>query len=382
MILRLAGTYVHLLELPLLLFLAGAATFRLARTGLRLQVTDLGAPLLLFSSLVLYLCAIALSAWNALDVSLVLKSGLKWTEVVVLVALVFLYVQSQKDFALIYWVLALSGILAIIRVAALVIAGRIPLFGYRVFPGPEALFSLALVLPFVRREKAWSVAIGGVCLLSAVLSMSRIVWVALPLLLFLAHRYRLVAPRHFAYLLAGTMAILLFMVVAEKNVLLYRWSELFAPRHVSNVERMLLLKTALAFFVRHPLLGIGSLNFPRALLEQGHLLALSAPDPNVLEPHNAFLQVLAEEGALGFAFFTLSLVAVIVLLRSSSRASGVSRPYRVGLAVFWLTMAVYLLFGFISAQFRFFLGLGYGLAVASAKVLPEGPGTPGEAQHG
>ncbi|MBC7185402.1 MAG: O-antigen ligase family protein [Calditrichaeota bacterium] len=380
MILRLAGTYVHLLEIPLLLFLAGAATLRLVRNGLRLQVTNLAAPLLLFSALVLYLCAIALSSWNALDVRLVLKSGLKWTEVVVLISLVFLYVQSQEDFALIYWALAVSGILAIVRVAASVIAGQIPLFGYRVFPGPEALFALALVLPFVRRDRGWSMVATGLCLLSAVLSMSRIVWVALPLLLFLAHRYRLVAPRHFSYLIAGTIGILLFLLVAERNILLYRWSELFAPRHVSNVERMLLLKTAVALFVRHPLVGIGSLNFPRALVQQGHLLALAAPDPDVLEPHNAFLQVLAEEGVLGFAFFSFSLVAVIVLLRFCSRASGVSRPYRVGLGVFWLTMGVYLLFGFISAQFRFFLGLGYGLAAATVKVLPEVPDTRGEVE--
>jgi O-antigen ligase len=372
MILRIAGTYVHLLELPLLFFLLCAVTVRSARRGFHLRVTNVALPFALFVSLALYLCAIALSAWNALEVGLVVKSGLKWAEVFLLVFLVFLYVETQKDFALIYWALALSCALPVGRTLVLVIAGKIPLLGYRVFPGPEALFALSLALPFLSEGRRWSTVFAGLCLLSAVLSMSRLVWVGLPLLFLFAHRHRLLPPRTLRLLLFSIAGMLVVVFLVDRSLLLYRWSELFAPRHVSNVERWTLLKTAFAFFLHHPLLGVGSLNFPRALRQQGLLPAIVAPDPDVLEPHNGFLQVLAEEGMLGFCFFSLALLVQFLLVRVSLRSSGVSLPYKLGLAGFMVAMVTYLLFGFISAQFRFFLALGYGLAAATARVMPSG----------
>ncbi|MGQ9558980.1 MAG: O-antigen ligase family protein [Candidatus Oleimicrobiaceae bacterium] len=374
MILKIGDTYVHLLELPLLFFLLGAAMVHLARNGFRLRVTNVALPLVLFISLALYVCAIALSAWNALDASLVAKSALKWLEVLLLVGLVFLYVETGAHFAFIYWTLALSAALAVIHTVALVIAGRIPLLGYRVFPGPEALFALVLAFPFVGAGSRWTKVLTGLCLLSAILSMSRVVWLALLLFLLLARAYHFLPSKNLRLLLCTAGGILLVLYVANRTLLLYRWSELFAPGHVSNVVRWMLLRSALDMFLRHPLVGVGSANFLLNVRQQGPSLAVFLPDKNLLEPHNAFLRVLAEEGAIGFCFFSLSLVATILLVRSSFHSSGVSLLYKRGLSAFLLVMGIYLLFGFIAAQFRFFLALGYGLAAATVRVLPASAG--------
>ncbi|MDZ7391600.1 MAG: O-antigen ligase family protein [candidate division KSB1 bacterium] len=370
MIVRIAGTYVHVLELPLLVFLLLAVTVRLARNGFRLKATDVRLPMLLLLSLVLYTCAIALSAWNAVDLGRVAKSALKWAEVVVLVALVFAWVERKKEFALVYWTLALSGTLAVFHVLVLVAVGRLPLLGYRLFPGIEALLALALLLPFLRKSNLLIVVLAAVCVLSTVLSMSRTAWIALPLLLFFDYKRSLLSGALVRSALGGIAVVLIAVYLLDPNLLLYRWTELFSVTHVSNLERWTLLKTALTLFLRHPLTGVGSLNFPRVLQQQGPILAIVAPDPDLLEPHNAFLQVLAEEGFIGFSFFLLSLGACWLLLRAASRGSGLSAPYRVGLEGFFLVMAIYLMFGFISAQFRFFLALGFGLAAATTKVLP------------
>ncbi len=375
MIVRVGGTFVHLLEIPLLLFLLLAGTVHLARTGFRLRATNPVLPALLLSSLVLYTCAIALSTWNAVDLGRVAKSGFKWVEVVVLATLVFLWVEKERDFAFIYWTLAISAALVVVRVLALILWGRLPLLGYRLFPGIEALFALALVLPFLRTRNPWAMALAAVCLVSAVLSMSRTAWLALPFLLVLAHLRGILSAAQLRTA-AGVICLVLAVVyLVNRELILYRWSELFAPTHVSNLERWTLLKSAFSFFLRHPLVGVGSLNFPRVLQREGPLSAIVAPDPDLLEPHNAFLQVLAEEGLIGFSFFVLSLLACVLTLRAASRTSGLSAPYRAGLEGFLLVMGIYLLFGFVSAQFRFFLALGYGLSAATTKVLPSPAGT-------
>ncbi len=297
-----------------------------------------------------------------------------------LVVLIFLYVETSGHFAFIYWTLALSAALAVVHTIVLVVAGRVPLLGYRVFPGPEALFGLVLAFPFAVTGSRWGKVLTGLCLLSAVLSMSRLVWLALLLFFLFARAYRVLSPRSFRVLLFTIGGILLILYVADRALLLYRWSELFAPGHISNVVRWMLLRSALDMFLRHPLLGVGSANFLPTVRQQGPSLAVFLPDESLLEPHNAFLRVLAEEGALGFCFFALSLLATILLVRSSFRCSGVGLPYKRGLSAFLMVMGIYLLFGFIAAQFRFFLALGFGLAAATVRVLParagaqEGPG--------
>src|SRR3990172_1147714 len=100
-------------------------------------------------------------------------------EIPIIICLCFLYVNSERRLYFLYWVLFGSGFLFIMAVFMRILKGETYLLAFRVFPGYEAVFSFAMVLPFLNRGKnkfIWVLI--GICLLSILLSLSRGAWLA------------------------------------------------------------------------------------------------------------------------------------------------------------------------------------------------------------
>jgi O-antigen ligase len=86
-------------------------------------------------------------------------------------------------------------------------------------------------------------------------------------------------------------------------------------RESSLRERIDVFRAGLQMFTAHPLLGVGPGNFP---------LVIGDYDPNysAVYSHNTYLSVLAELGIVGYLFFILLCLRMLVSIYRISRSSG------------------------------------------------------------
>jgi O-antigen ligase len=367
MLINLFGIYFHPLEIPLLVFLIGAVALEFIYNGAMIEVNKASRAFWLFVFLTFYICAIVLSALNAIEVSLVFKSAVKWAEVALISILIFLYISNEKRFQLIYWILFVSTFVLVLWVFMNVLRGRVSFFTYRLFPGTESAFSIALLLPFVKQKQKWFYLLFFISLVSCLLSLSRMAWLALVVMLFF-YCYSQKSLRSIFKFMFIAFIILAVIYYLKPGLLLYRSLELFSAKSASNVERTALINVAFTAMSNHPFIGIGSLNFSRFMLKENLTEGIIAPNLDTLGPHNAFLQVAAEEGLIGLSFFCLTLFLTWRLFRKAFKQGSAEKPYLLGLCGFFIVMFFNLAFGFISAQFRFFLAIMIGLASATERL--------------
>lgn len=371
MLINIAGIYFHPFEIPLIfcLFCAVALQFIYDETPIRVNKELL--VLWLFISLILYIVAILFSSFNAIEMSIVYKSALKWAEVALIAVLLFFFISNTKRFIIIYWILFAANFILILWPYLGIIQGKVHLFAYRIFPGIEAAFAIALLLPFIRTNRKWIYFALFLGLISCLFSLSRMAWLALvACLLYFFYSQR--SFRGFFKILASVGLILAIVLFFGSELLLYRSGELFSSTSGSNSERMALLKVALTAISDHPLIGVGSLNFSRYMVKEGLTEGIISPNLETLGPHNTFLQVASEEGLIGLLFFSLIIYLIVRLLVKAFKSSAINNCYLMGLCGFFIVMLFNLAFGFISAQFRFFLAIMIGLAAATMRIpLPK-----------
>ena len=367
MLVNIVGVYFHAFEIPLLIYLCCAVSLQLLFHGTTIRVTKEIHILWLFVSLASYILAILLSTLNAIDISVVYKSALKWTEVGLIGVLLFLYVSNTKRFIFLYWTLFAATFTMILVPCLEIILGRVHLFAYRVFPGIEATFSIALLLPFMRTNRKWIFFALFLGLVSCLFSLSRMAWLAL-IACLVYFFYSQKSFRGIKKILIGVSVVLAIVLHFGRDLLFYRSGELFSSTSGSNSERLALINVAFTAISEHPFIGVGSLNFSRYMVKEGMTEGIISPNLETLGPHNAFLQVASEEGLIGVLFFSLTIIFIGSLLSKAFKFSAVNRCYLVGLCGFYIVMLFNLGFGFISAQFRFFLALIIGLAAATMRA--------------
>ncbi len=100
-----------------------------------------------------------------------------------------------------------------------------------------------------------------------------------------------------------------------------------------NAERLLLWQGAWRMFMDHPLAGVGPGNFKDIYL--GQYIALESRE-RLSHAHNNFLQLLAENGLIGFAGFTALFAYILAYLYKK----GVGRREPLALAVLLATVAL------------------------------------------
>lgn len=367
MLVNIFGVYFHAFEIPLLIYLVCAVPLEFVFSQSTIRVNKEIHILWVFLSLALYILAILLSSLNAIEISVVYKSALKWTEVAFIGLLIFIYISNSNRFVFIYWTLFVATFTIILVPYIDIIFGRMNLFAYRIFPGIEAAFSLALLLPFLRKNRKSLYFAFLLSLLSCLFSLSRMAWLALGTLLVYFF-YSQKSLRGIFKIAAGVIAVLAIVLYFGPDLLSYRSGEIFSSASGSNSERLALLNVAFTAISEHPLIGVGSLNFSRYMVKRGLTEGIISQNLETLGPHNAFLQVASEEGLIGVFFFTLTIIFIVSLLIKAFKSSGVNRNYLVGLCGFFIAMLFNLGFGFISAQFRFFFALIIGLATATMRI--------------
>lgn len=367
MLINLFGVFFHLFEIPLLVFLLCAVALQYVYSDMTIRLSNGIRVLWMFIFLYLYICAILLSSINAIEVSIVFKSTVKWVEVSLTSLLLLIYLSNMKRFKIIYWTLFASAFLFILVRLIDIIYGRVNFFTYRIFPGIEAVFCVALLMPFLKNRWKWLYFLFFVSMVSSILSLSRTAWLALAVCLggYLSIQRSL---RGLVYVLAGALAILGMIYLGGRELLTYRVGELASGTSGSNVERVALLHVAFRAIADHPFIGVGSLNFSRYMVKEGMLEGIISPNLDTLGPHNAFLQVASEEGLLGLLFFSLVIYFVLRLLIDAFKYSSVERQYLYGLCFFFIVTLFNLTFGFIAAHFRYFLALLIGMAAATMRL--------------
>lgn len=102
-----------------------------------------------------------------------------------------------------------------------------------------------------------------------------------------------------------------------------------------NSERLLLWRNAWRMFVGHPVVGVGPGNFRDIHL--GHYITPESKE-QLGHAHNNFLQILAENGIIGFAGFVSMFTYILVFLYRK----GIVRREPLALAVFLATLTLLL----------------------------------------
>lgn len=77
--------------------------------------------------------------------------------------------------------------------------------------------------------------------------------------------------------------------------------------------------TAIEMFISHPFLGVGAGNFPALYQEYSRWLGLRTRSAEYT-PHNLYLEILAETGAVGLVTFMITAIVPLVTLRRARRS--------------------------------------------------------------
>lgn len=368
MLIDILGIYFHVFELPLLCLLGIGVFFQLYEGRTIIKTSDKKNMQILFWGLILYVFAIGLSIIGAIDHFLVIKSVIKWLEVYLIVTLVVIYVSNFGRFKYIYWTLFVSTFISLLVVLFRIVAGEGVLFSARTFPGYESVIAFSLLLPFVGwRNGKFAGTLLAICIVGVIFSFTRSAYLALLSCIL----YSFYLQKKFKTLLirVGFILVIVFSIPYSREIISGVWQFFSSNKTGSNTERIVLAQLAIKAFISSPLTGVGSLNFPLFSFGQGVPKGIISKNIDTLGPHNAFLQVAAEEGLLGLIFFCLVLFASIKLLKNVDRLSKVKSKYICGLHYLFIVMFLNFLFGFITSAYRFYFAIFLGLSAAATRVF-------------
>ena len=104
-----------------------------------------------------------------------------------------------------------------------------------------------------------------------------------------------------AIILGGMVLLLLLGVAGQNHGLQERVHTLGDASFQSNSERLLMWQSAWTMFLDHPLTGIGAQNYAQQY--QNQYISPLAKERYQVHAHNNFLQILAEQGIVGFTAF-------------------------------------------------------------------------------
>jgi len=366
MLVSVFGIYFNIFEILLLVLLTFYLPLALMNSKGKIGMSNPKLFNVFLFAFGFYLCFLLLSIIGAQNESQVLKSFLKWCEILSLSMLIFFYVHNLKNFKKIYWIFWLSSFGFIAVILLNIFLSKNSLFADRIFPGYPSAFALALILPFAKRKNKLSIIVTLFCFLSALISLSRGVWIILLIFSILILRNTSFKKKVFALSFATVFIGVLVWRTPLDDII-----EARIHSKASNIERLGMANIALRAFVENPITGIGSLNFPDYFMSNANRSMIRSEQPELLEPHNVFLQIAAEEGV--FALFSFGVLIFIIYyvvfnVSKSLTTSNDLRPYLTGLKYLTIVITVNLLFGFISDQFRLVYASYFGLSLSILRL--------------
>lgn len=366
MIISIFGFYLNIFEVILLVFLIFYFPFALIKLNGRVQLSNSKLVNVFLCAFGLYLCFLLLSIIGAQNESRVLKSFFKWLEIFLLSMLIFFYVRDSKNFKKIYWILWISSFGFIAIMIFKIFFNQQSLFENRISPAYPSALALALILPFVKVKNKSAIIVSVICFLGALLSQSRGVWIIL--LIFSILIFRNMSFRSKVWALSISTVFVGWLIL---NTPITDIIESRIQSKASNIERLGMASIAWKAFEENPFTGIGSLNFPDYFISNANRHVIRSEKPELLEPHNVFLQIAAEEGIFAlFAFGLLLFIIYYIVFKESKvlpNSNGLG-PYLSGLKFLAIVLTVNLLFGFISDQFRLVYASYFGLSLSLLRL--------------
>jgi len=365
MVISIFGLYFNIFEILLLVLLTLYLPLALMNLKGKIKISNPKLFNVFLFAFGLYLCFLLLSIVGAEDESRVLKSFFKWTEIFGLTLLIFFYIDNRKNFRKIYWIFWISSFSFILITVLNILFKQSSLFSYRIFPAYSSAIALALIMSFTKKKNKTAIILSVICFLSAVLSQSRATWLILLIFAFFIYRHMSFKKKMWAISFAAILVSLLIWRTPLVDIV-----ELRIYSKASNTARWGMINMALKAFAENPFTGIGSLNFPAYLLSNADRSIITADVPELIVPHNVFLQIAAEEGVFALFSFGVLLFIIyhIVFKVSKSINSKDLSSYLIGLKYITIVITINLFFGFISDQFRLVYSLYFGLSLSLLRL--------------
>lgn len=371
MLFDLFGYQFHIFEIPLLIFLMGYFIIQLVLGKGRI-INEIDEDkkyfhLFLMGFFLLFVSKI-ISFWPAMDKTLVISDLLKWVEILAFVILVF----NFKYFKYIYWILFLVTFSPVLISLWSAIVNLNLFSGYRVLPGYPSVFTLSLLLPFSKKN----FLIGFVCIfliIVNILSITRGAWVAMLVVLGYYILINLRDNKKYIFKMLGIILITILVLVnipAVQNNIHRRTLNPLLTNSTSNFERSGMIALCIDIFRENPIIGIGSGNFGKYVMENPYLFKGKYLEiPENMAPHAFFLQLLAENGIFGFIAMVMVFLILVKVLFEEKRYLKYQdgKEYILGLRMFYLSFMIHLIFGFVAGSNRLIFGLLMGLSLSLLK---------------
>jgi len=364
----LYGYQFNIFEIPLLVYLISYFTIELPFVNNKIIIEDKKYLNLFFMSFILLFISKIITFWPAINKTLVISDFFKWIEIFLFVILVF----NFKNFKHIYWILFLINIFPVLISIYSSILNHNIFSGYRVLAGYSSIFSLSFLIPFYKKNRFVSV----ICILlmiTTILSITRGAWLALIIVLGYYILINLRDNRKHIFKIIGIVVIVILVLMnipTVQNNIYRKALDPFSLQSKSNWERSGMLFLSLNIFSKNPIIGIGSGNFGEYAIRNPHLYKGKYLEISTnMAPHVFFLQLLVENGIIGLISFLMIFLILYKILFNKNLYLIYNdyKSYILGLRMLFLSLIIYLVFGFVAGSSRLILGLFMGLCLSILK---------------
>jgi O-antigen ligase len=345
------------------------------------------------------------SALTSTKLTLTLKEGIKWLEILLIASFVSVYFRQTRLVLTLLGVLflaasaeALYGVYQFVTAtgpAHFALGPFIRAFGHFGQPNPFAgylasVVPLALVMIFVspsRRYRVFAFVCAGIIGTAILMSFSRGAWLGLSVaLIVMLLSWRPSAARALA-LFAAVGLILAILgatnlmppILAERLGPVAEYFGVFdvrgvrpTPENFALIERLAHWQAGWEMFLENPVLGVGAGNYPVRYLDY----SLPGWPDSLGHAHNYYLNMAAEAGVAAGLALVWVLGSIMATARAAFRRSaGFSRGLALGLLGATVVFAVHsffdnLLVNSMAIQIGVFLGLAMMLLdTASTETL-------------
>ncbi len=149
-----------------------------------------------------------------------------------------------------------------------------------------------------------------ICSAGLVFNATRGAWLAVAIVCGLLLIYYMLKSKR--NVVIGALFIILISVVLVNNTkFMHRLDTIDDfDKYQSNTERILIWQSAWNMFKDHPILGVGLGQYTENY--QKKYISLQAKEPNLTHAHNNFIQMLAENGIVGFGGFIIMFGYIIL----------------------------------------------------------------------